>query len=295
MLEVSSGTRLLRSVFHTLAYADIFEYPLTASEVCRYLTSLEASSDAVAQALADRALFAQVGDYFTLCGREHIVEIRKRRAVIAARLWRKAAHYGRLLARLPFVRMVAVTGSLAVSNCDDGNDIDYLIVTAPGRLWTCRALALLIARIAGSHGVRLCPNYLISMNALELQERSLYAAHELVQMVPLSGVEIYEEIRRRNRWTDRYLPNASGAPAQLEHVAITHTGSAIQKGLELLFRLPSGDWLERWEMNRKMERLAGEQVSSLESYFSADVCKGHIDRHGESVAAAFALRTQKTI
>ena len=36
MLDVSSEN-LLRSVFHTLAYADVFDYPLTAREVYRYL------------------------------------------------------------------------------------------------------------------------------------------------------------------------------------------------------------------------------------------------------------------
>jgi hypothetical protein len=46
-------------------------------------------------------------------------------------------------------------------------------------------------------------------------------------------------------------------------------------------------------MNRKIKRLSLEQSSSIESFFSADVCKGHIDRHGESVVTALAARMEK--
>jgi hypothetical protein len=288
--QKARGTLVLRSVFHTLAYADVFDYPLTAPEVYRYLTSTKATFEEVTQALADEALFAQIGDYFTLRRREEIVETRKRRAEVAARLWPKAARYGRIIAALPFVRMVAVTGSLSMNNIDEGNDADYMIVTAPNHLWTCRAFSLLIARIAQLDGIRLCPNYLVTTNALELKERSLYVAHELAQMIPLSGRVVYEEICRLNDWIYDYLPNASGAPELPQAVEQVRRRSVIQKGLELVFSLPFGTWLEKWEMNRKIKRLAREQSHSFESYFSADVCKGHIDRHGENIVTALAVR-----
>ncbi|MGZ9167219.1 MAG: hypothetical protein ACXW4U_18770 [Anaerolineales bacterium] len=280
MLDVSTEN-LLRSVLHTLAYADIFDYPLTASEVHRYLTAAKASREEVARVLLDASLFAQVDDYFTLRGREHIVETRKRRAIIAAQLWPKAVRYGRMIAMLPFVRMVAVTGSLAMKNADEGNDVDYMIVTAPNRLWTCRALSLLLARLANLEGVNLCPNYLVTTNALELKERSLYVAHELAQMIPLAGMKTYREIRRLNLWIHDYLPNALMEPEMLQLVRREETNSFIQRTLEIISGIPFFSGLEKWEMNRKIARLTREQSSSFESYFSADVCKGHVDRHGQ--------------
>ena len=72
MLDVSAE-KLLHSVFHTLAYSDVFDYPLTAPEVYRYLTSTKATLEDVIGALSDKSLFAQVGAYFTLRGREEIV------------------------------------------------------------------------------------------------------------------------------------------------------------------------------------------------------------------------------
>jgi hypothetical protein len=292
MLDVSSEN-LLHSVFHTLAYADIFDYPLTADEVYRYLTSTKASREEIARVLADETLFTRVEEYFALRGREHIVNIRKRRAEVSARLWLKAVRYGRIIAMLPFVRMVAVTGSLAMNNTDEGKDVDYMIVTAPNRLWTCRGLSLLVARFAKLEGVNLCPNYLVTNNAMELKECSLYVAHELAQMIPLSGMEIYREIRRLNVWIYDYLPNALMEPEMPQGMKPAENYSFFQKISELPFRFPFANWLEKWEMDRKIARLTREQSSSFESYFSTDVCKGHIDRHGENVVTALAVRLQK--
>jgi hypothetical protein len=201
-------------------------------------------------------------------------------------LWLKAARYGQIIASLPFVRMVAVTGSLAMNNTDEGKDIDFMIVTEPDHLWTCRALTLLVTRFAKLEGVHLCPNYLVTTNALELEERSLYVAHELAQMVTLSGMETYAEMRRLNGWMADYLPKALMAPEMPMGSERVQTRSGIQKALESLFRLRFANRFERWEMDRKIARLRREQSSSSESYFSPDVCKGHIDKHRQKTEYA---------
>jgi hypothetical protein len=242
--------------------------------------------------LADHIPFSQVGEYFALRGREYLVQTRQRREEIAARVWPKAAYYARMIASLPFVRMVAVTGSLAMNNAEEGKDVDFMIVTTSNRLWTVRALCLLVARVAKLAGINLCPNYLVTTRALELKERSLYVAHELAQMIPLSGLATYQKMRQINDWTEEYLPHAAGAPALPSGVRQVQVDSLIKVILEFLFRLPFASWLEKWEMDRKIARLSREQASSFESYFSADICKGHIDRHGENVVTALAVRLQ---
>ena len=293
MLDVSSKN-LLQAVFQTLAYADVFDYPLTAPEVHRYLPSQRTSLEEVELALAAKTVFSKHGEYFTLRGREEIAKTRIQRSAIAARLWPKAARYGRVIAMLPFVRMVAVTGSLAMSNPDEGHDVDYMIITAPNRLWTCRAFSLLITRVAKLEGVSLCPNYLVTTNALALQEHSLYVAHEVAQMIPISGMETYTQLCQQNDWIQEYLPNAALPPEYPNAVKQMRRPSVLQRILEIILRLPFGDWFERWEMDRKIKRLSREQSSSFESYFSADVCKGHVDRHGENIVSALAVRLQKT-
>jgi hypothetical protein len=224
-----------------------------------------------------------------------IVATRKRRAETASQLWPKAIRYGRIIASLPFVRMVTVTGSLAMDNTEDGKDIDFMIVTQKGYLWICRAMALVLARIARLEGVTLCPNYLVTENALELEERSLYVARELAQMIPLSGMEVYERIRCLNSWMDEYLPNAQGAAQLPAGIRPIKTPFLFQRVMELTLKILPASWFERWEMNRKIAKLSREQGSSPETKFTADVCKGHVDRHGQKTENAIREKLEQIL
>ena len=197
-------------------------------------------------------------------------------------MWPQALRYGRLIAGLPFVRMLAITGSLAMNNVENNPDIDYLVVTVGGRLWMVRAMVLAVARLAALQGVRLCPNYLVSEQALVFEEHTLYTAHELAQMIPLFGMEVYRRISSLNRWKERLLPNAQGLPPSiLDRISPRHRRPGMKPALEAALRLPPGAWFERWEMGRKIRKLSHEQSGSPESRFGADYCKGHKDRHAQ--------------
>ncbi len=292
MLAETPSAPLEHAILQTLSYADVFDYPLTVAEIHRYLTARKATIDEVARALhpmAEAGLVVRAGRFFLLPGRESIVEMRHRRRAVADKLWRKAVRYGRIIASLPFVRMVAITGSLSMSNTDAGTDIDVMLVTVPHRLWTCRALVLLLGRLARLEGVTLCPNYIVTTDALEFKERSLYVAHEVAQMVPLSGWNLYVAIRWLNAWTDDYLPNALGFSQTWPTVKQPSWG---QKVLEAVLSILPVAWFEGWEMNRKIRKLSSEQSCSPEAYFSADVCKGHVDRHREHTEALLKERQE---
>ena len=271
---------LPNAILHTAAYADVFDYPLSAAEIHHYLTGVRASREEVEQVLQNDGLLSRAGGWYTLPGREQLAATRRRREQIAARLWPQALGYGRLIAGLPFVRMLAVTGSLAMNNVENNPDIDYLVVTAGGRLWMVRAMVLAAARLAALQGVRLCPNYLVSEQALVFEEHTLYAAHELAQMIPLSGMQVYRRIASLNRWKERLLPNAEGLPpSMLDRITLPDRPVGIKPVMEAALLLPPGAWFERWEMRRKIRKLSYEQSGSPESRFGADYCKGHKDRH----------------
>jgi hypothetical protein len=195
--------------------------------------------------------------------------------------------YGHTISQLPFVRMVAVTGALAMDNMADG-DIDYLVITEPGRLWLCRALIVGLVRVAAIKGTELCPNYFLSEHALVLSERNLFTAHEVAQMVPVAGIETYERMRDLNRWTDTYLPNAGGAPRLI--ASIEPSERRTRRIVERTLRSRICGPVERWEMARKMKKLGTRSNGHVEAAFGPDWCKGHFGDHGQATLARYAER-----
>ena len=280
ILQTGDGlSPLQRAILLSVAYADVFDYPLTTREIHRYC-GVKASFTTIYAEIQRFGFLSHNADIFTLPGRESLVAVRARRKEISLRLWPYAARYGRAIARLPFIRMVAVTGSLAVNNTENRADIDYFIVTEPGHLWTCRALALTLGRLAVHQGINLCPNYLVTTNTLAFPDRNLYAAHEIAQMIPLYGLVTYAEIRRQNAWVADFLPNAAGTPPMPASIKMLASPPLLRPIFEAGMQTPPWTWFERWEMERKIRKLSREQGGSDESAFSADVCKGHDQRHG---------------
>jgi hypothetical protein len=279
ILQSSDGLNpLKRAILLSVAYADVFDYPLTAGEIHRYC-GMKTSFTTLYAEIQTFGFLSQSTNFYSLPGRESLVAVRARREEISSSLWPHAQRYGRLIAGLPFVRMLAVTGSLAVDNAESRADIDYFIVAEPGHLWTCRALVLALGRLAARQGLNLCPNYLVTTRALEFHDQNLYVAHELAQMVPLSGLDIYADIRRRNAWVAEFLPNADGAPPMPATIKGAESPFRLRPVFEAVLRTPPAGWFERWEMDRKVRKLSREQGDSDESAFSADVCKGHDQRH----------------
>jgi hypothetical protein len=274
-------TQLEQAIVNTIAYGEIFQFPLTIGEIYRYLIGVPATLPTVQNALqtSDRLaeLIANRGQFYMLRGKEEIVQLRLKRMAVAADLWPKATYYGRLISQTPFIRMVAVTGSLAMNNTNPGSDIDYLVVTQAGRLWLARGLVVLLVRLAAKRGIRICPNYFLSNRALVLDDRNIFSAHELTQMVPLSGRSVYAAIRNENQWAHIYLPNAVEGPDV--SVAPEDRHSWIQTIGESLLQNPAGSLLERWEMQRKLRKFHPLTLLHPEACFGPDLCKGHADDH----------------
>jgi hypothetical protein len=288
-IQATTKATLTTAILQTVAYVDGFDYPLTAAEVHRYLIGTSATQEQVDTLLGNGRLIPHQlscrDDYFTLPGRENIVEIRQQRQTIAEEMWPDALKYGRLIASLPFVRMVSVTGSLAVNNAVEGADIDYLVVTENGRLWLTRAFVILVVRLAAQRGIHLCPNYFLSQRALKIDQQNLYTAHELVQMIPIAGLEVYRHLQTLNPWTKQFLPNATWSG---NGRAYAPSSLHPRKLAELALRSPLGTHLEKWEMQRKIYKFRYQQ--SDESDFSPDWCKGHFDQHARHIMNNFDER-----
>jgi hypothetical protein len=209
--ERATTKQVRQAILRALAYSDIFDDPPERSSLYRALELPNISLpqfDRVLEIMQGEGTIILDEDRCMLAGREALAPVWRRRAKQSAQKWQIARRYAALIRCLPYIRMIAVTGSLAAQSAEASDDIDLFLITAPGRVWLARALTILVVRLAALFNVTLCPNYLIATDALELTERNLYSARELVQMQPLYGAAWYRRLRICNRWALEYLPNA---------------------------------------------------------------------------------------
>lgn len=272
------------AILRTVLYADVFDFPLTIDEIHRYLISdsaigkVDIRATLQASPKLNKLLHSGEG-YFCLKDRDHLIGVRQERERTTQSLWQAATKYGRWLSYIPFVRMVALTGALAVRNPSSmDDDFDYLLITQPKRVWLARAFAILIVRVVRLLGYEICPNYVLASDQLTQSRQDLYMAHEVAQMQPIYGHKLYYEMLEQNPWVQYYLPNAIAYPMAVDKP------SRIQKFTEWLLSGAVGDRLEQWEYRRKVKKFRPQmekETSSAEIDESS--VKGHFEDHGMPV------------
>ena len=283
------------AVLRTLLYADVFGYPMTLEEIHRYLVGVAATREQVAAALHGPLLGPRLvheQPYYALAERDLHFAQRRERGQASGVLWPMARRYAHLLAMLPFVRMVAVTGSLAVDNPRAvADDLDYVIVTTSGRTWLVRLLAVALVRIARLWGVDLCPNYVMDSHHLGMTERTLFTAHELTQMVPCYGLDMHARLLAANGWAEAFLPNAVDANLSC-CIGLLPLGRALKGLAEWLLGGRLGDLIERRERRLKIGQLSSEAVNAgtLAACFGEGICKGHMHDYGRRIQSAYEER-----
>ena len=213
-ISLENGVSLNHGDLASLAYHNIFDYPLTLSELLRW--SVGSKSEIPIE--ARQIIKFQNGFYFYE-ERGGIVFKRLLRKRISTRKSQIAFKAAKALSLIPTVKLVAVTGALAMENVSDESDIDLLIVTQGGTLWTTRILSLgllWLKRIPTRRfddkfqKDKICLNmWLDEDNLAWRKDRNAYTAHEIAQIVPLVNKNLtYERFIWKNKWVKEYWPRA---------------------------------------------------------------------------------------
>lgn len=198
-----------------LHYHNAFDYPLRASELGKW----EAGPILGKKGLSERVVTFKNG-YFFLDGRLELVAKRELQAELSRQKQKIAQRAAWVLGRIPFIKMVGITGSLAMQAARADDDIDLIIITAKDTLWLTRPWAYLLLALAGlkvrhaGQGEakdRLCLNIWLDETQLawDKLERNVYTAHEIAQIVPLLNKDqTFEKFLFANRWAREYWPRA---------------------------------------------------------------------------------------
>ncbi|OIO52089.1 MAG: hypothetical protein CO003_00335 [Candidatus Portnoybacteria bacterium CG_4_8_14_3_um_filter_44_15] len=271
-------TSLEKSILATVAYYDVLDRPLTGWEVFKYLIlknrelaiglkevlTLLGNSDEL-----DKFIGQNNGFYF-LKNRGNIIAERIERQKISAQKWKKSKLAVKLLQMVPFIRLVILSGSLAMDNAKKNSDIDLLIVAKSGRIWTCRALVSLLVHLLGKrrHGAltkdRLCLNHYLTDKSLKIPFQSLYNAQTYAHLTPVLEIEngLYRQFQKQNNWLNDYLLfYPSENKGYLKKIQLSRLAAFLRKLREFILDGKLGDKLELFLKKIQAERIKKDPLT----------------------------------
>ena len=253
-----------QDIIAALAYFDLFDYPLTQAEIRQFAPgqhTARAVANELRVLLTEKLVYHNDG-LFLLRDEPALVQRRRKGNRQARALLQKATRVARLIAAFPFVRGVAVSGSLSKNYADEDSDIDLFIITAANRLWLARTLLHGLKKLSFLVGREqyFCMNYFIDEAGLEIREKNIYTATEIATLLPLQGSAAFDAFFRANNWSLGFLPNhrlrvsyvqdrkASWWTHLLERSFHHAGGNALDSMLQ---RITAGRWKKKTEAGRR--------------------------------------------
>ncbi len=222
--------RLEKAIFQTLAYCDLFAFPLTCKELWERLyfpfpqDKLKITQfKQTLQELFKKHKLGKKKNFYFLNARSAICQTRLGNFAISKKKWIRVKRLTKLLTKLPSIQMIAVTGALAMNNANLDDDIDLLIITRSGRLWLTRLILVGWLELLGYRRRpndqkapnKFCLNMFLDEEVLKLNpvKQNLYTAYEIIQAKPIfNRHQTYERFKAANQdWICKYLPNAKVA------------------------------------------------------------------------------------
>lgn len=235
------------AIIKTLLYFSVFRYPLTIKEIhencqCQKITLSE--TEAALNKLVQAGYIWKTEQFYSVNDDISVVDRRKKGNKLAEKYLLKAKRYTKLISCFPFVEAVFLSGSLAKGYVDEEGDIDYFIITKPGRLWLCRTLLVTFKKVFlfNSHKY-FCVNYFIDSNNLEVPDKNIFTATELVFARPMYNKNLCSDFFEANQWKDNFYPNKPIANLSI----VPPAGKNLLKKInERLFKGFLGEKLDQW-------------------------------------------------
>ncbi len=247
-VPVTSLDTVQQSILQALAYFDVFAHPLTREEIIRFSDREGVRADKVGVALQDlvaQGMVRKHGAYHGLGDLPTKVAQRMNKEARAKERMPKAERMSRLIAGFPFVRGVFLSGSISKGCLAEDGDIDFFIITSPGRLWVARTLLVLYKKIFLLNDRRnFCVNYFIDTEHLAIEDRNRFTATELVTLIPTYGNGLAERFFDANRWAFDRFPHAHARPS----LEVRSGDSRVKRTLERWLSGRPGTWLDGWAM-----------------------------------------------
>lgn len=273
-----------RAFLQSVVYASLFDYPLTLAQLREGLIGERVDEADLGRWYATssrlQAMVECRDGYYFPRGRRDLLETRKHREVLSRDMLHDLRALLALVKRMPFVRMVALSGSLAHLNAEGEADLDLFVITKPGRVWSVTLTTLAVARVLGWRK-QLCLNYVVSERALMVSPADLFSANQIVHLQPITGAETYRRFLNANPFVDRFYPNFHARQIGAGNVG---PGLPAQSGVE---GSPAGPF------NRTIELFLDWTIAPLYEQVCRLIYGAHLRRRAHTWRSRDQVRLEK--
>ena len=257
------------AIIKTLSYSGVFGFPLSFYQITNNLISSDKFSDKKIrkelERLVEKRIVKKVKRKFILTGIKH--HDRDKRLKLTNDIIKKNKPYIKIISKVPWLKMIAITGSVANQNTEKDSDIDLLFITEKNRLWISRALVFLILKILGKlpedkSKREICPNIFIDESKMgwAKKKRNLYVAQNIISIMPfLWRDNSYFKFIEENKWVEKYYGNFKvNFPKEYSK----------NKGHESLIMSFLENTARKIQMNRMKKNITTETVNSKLIHFN---------------------------
>src|SRR3989344_2294988 len=173
MKKTKEEGAILQTLAYYLAMADM---ALTPLEIRKYTLLKEGRIPLfeihnALNSLKNKGVVVERNGFWTVKTGELSMQNRLKGTKNSAFKWKKFSSTANFIPYIPYVRRVAVTGSVALNNATQKSDIDMLITTKKDRIWTTRFLITIISGVLGNRRYgqnitdRLCFNHYMTADS----------------------------------------------------------------------------------------------------------------------------------
>ncbi len=269
-------------ILQPLLYFSLFNHPLKKEEILHYSshTTQKDFEEEIELALS-KNIIKKTTAYYHPYLNEECVSKRETGYKNAQKAMIKAKKRARFAYRFfPFIDGIAISGSLSKGYFDKHSDVDFFIITKPGRLWSCRMALILFKKIFLFNSKKyFCMNYFITSDSLEIMEKNRFTATEIATLIPLHG-SVFNHFFKTNSWYKNFLPNKECNWNELENIS----KRSLLQYYEALFNNSIGELIERacFSITFAVWKIKYKEKMSSEDFAIAFKSSHNVSKHHPS-------------
>lgn len=206
-----------------ISYRDVFNAPIPIRECKQWLGIDSHNSHKFVEAIDElkgENLISEKNGFLCVYGKEDIIDQQTEKYELTEELVAKGEKTLKFLSKLPFVRYIGISGSVAAKNPTldidrKGRkyiDLDIFVICRSNTLWLLflieRVLTNFIKLFKGHHFY--CFNYVTDETFLEIYNKNFYTATELINLRTIYDTGIYIPFIEKNNWYHKYYPEFNG-------------------------------------------------------------------------------------